>query len=353
MSKEQDRVLREVLIERIRPARFQARQVFSDEVIAQLAASMKEVGQNTPLLVRPTAPPSGMEDSDDWFELVCGECRVRAAKLLGWTRLWAVVEEMSDENAALRGMVDNEQRRSLNLIERAAGYQKLMTDYHLTQEQVSERSAIATSTLSRLLALLDEPAEIQEMLKKDLLTEFQSRALDRLQDRKKRVRLAREVVERGMSAKEAARRIQKMLGRSRGKAPGKKKPPDLATDYSGFRFWWEGEEVAVRARNLRPGNSVDQYVKDFRMALLSFLENEPHPGVVQPETAMLANPVKVEPPPPSTTHSSTGGDANGPAAEPPPRLGAQVEEVAKSLKPLGDVIQEIAKTFGWPNPSKN
>ncbi len=186
----QGRLLREVRIDRILPAHFQARQVFSDQVIAQLSESMKEVGQNTPLLVRPTAPPSSTADSEDWFELVCGECRVRAAKLLRWTTLWAVIEEMTDENAALRGMVDNEQRRSLNLIERATGYQKLMTEYHLTQEQVSERSAMTPPTLSRLLGLLDEPAEIQEMLKKEQLTEFHCRALDRLQDRKRRVRLA-------------------------------------------------------------------------------------------------------------------------------------------------------------------
>jgi ParB family transcriptional regulator, chromosome partitioning protein len=217
----QERVLREVRIDRILPAHFQARQVFSDQVIVQLASSLKEMGQNTPVLLRPAASPSGTTDSEEWFELVCGECRVRAAKLLGWKTLWAVIEEMTDESAALRGMVDNEQRRSLNLIERATGYQKLMTEYHLTQLQVSERSAIAAPTLSRLLALLDEPAEIQEMLKKEELTEFHCRALDRLPDRKKRVRLAKEVVERGMSAKETARRVQKMLGRSNPKSRAK------------------------------------------------------------------------------------------------------------------------------------
>ncbi len=115
------------------PAHFQARQVFSDQVIAQLALSMNEVGQNTPLLVRPAAAPAGTTDSEEWFELVCGECRVRAAKLLGWKTLWAVIEAMTDESAALRGMVDNKQRKSLNLIERATGYRKLMTEYDLTQ----------------------------------------------------------------------------------------------------------------------------------------------------------------------------------------------------------------------------
>src|SRR5260370_40830591 len=268
------RVLREVRIDRILSAHFQARQVFSDEVIAQLAASMKQVGQNTPLLIRPTAPPSGTGDSKDWFELVCGECRVRAAKLLRWTTLWAVVEEITDENAALRGMVDDEQRRSLNLIERAAGYQKLMTEYQLTQVQVSERSAMTAPTLSRLLGLLDEPAEIQEMLKKAQLTEFHCRALDRLQDRKRRVRLAKEVVERGMSAKETARRVQKMLGRRNAKSAAKKRPADL---YSGFRFSWKGNEGVVRARNVRPGNALEQYVRDVRLALAALPRNNPNP----------------------------------------------------------------------------
>ncbi len=342
----QGRVLREVRIDRILPAHFQPRKMFSDQVIAQLAASMKEVGQNTPLLVRPAAPPSSAVDSEDWFELVCGECRVRAAKLLRWATLWAVVEEMTDENAALRGMVDNEQRRSLNLIERATGYQKLMTEYHLTQEQVSERSAMAAPTLSRLLRLLDEPAEIQEMLKTAQLTEFHCRALDRLQDRKRRIRLAKEVVERGMSAKETARRVQKMLGRSNPKSAAKKKPADLATEYSGFRFSWKGNEVIVRARNVRPGDSVEQYVKDFRLALLGFLRNEPHPGVIAPEAVMLANAANADEPSLASTPMNRAGAGDEQSAEQPQDLAAQAEEVANSIKPLSGIMQEIAKTFG-------
>ncbi len=341
----QGRLLREVRIDRILPAHFQARQVFSDEVIAQLAASMKQVGQSTPLLIRPAASPSGSGDSEDWFELVCGECRVRAAKLLRWTTLWAVVEEMTDENAALRGMVDNEQRRSLNLIERATGYQKLMTDYHLTQEQVAERSAMTAPTLSRLLGLLDEPAEMQEMLKKGQLTEFHCRALVRLQDRKRRVRLAKEVVERGMSAKETARRVQKMLGRSNAKSAAKKKSADLATDYSGFRFSWNDDEVVVRARNVRPGDSVEQYVKDFRLALLAFLRNEPHPGVIAPEAVTLANAANADEPILGSTPVTRAGAADGQPTDPPQDLATQAEEVANSLKPLSGIMQEIAKTF--------
>jgi ParB/RepB/Spo0J family partition protein len=315
MNQNKTRVLTEVRIDHILPAHFQARQVFDEGLIAQLAASMKEVGQNTPLLVRPGTLPSGAADSEGWFELVCGECRVRAAKLLHWTTLWAVVEQMTDEEAALRGMVDNEQRRSLNVIERATGYQRLMDEYHLTQEQVSERSAMAAPTLSRLLRLLDEPAEIQEMLKKAQLTEFHCRALDRIQERKRRVR-----------------RVQKLLGRSKAKSAAKKQP-DVATDYSGFRFSWKGEEVAVRARNLRPGDSVEQYVKDFRVALLGFLRNEPRPGAVPPEAAMLANAANV----------GESGTGTAQASEPVQDLGAQAEDVANSLKILGDLLGRSSK----------
>lgn len=348
------RVLREVRIDHVRPARFQARQVFPDEVITQLAASMKEVGQNTPLLVRPTAAPPGSADSSDWFELVCGECRVRAAKQLGWTSLWAVIEEITDEDAALRGMVDNEQRQSLNLIERAAGYQRLMTEYHLTQEQVAERGAISAPTLSRLLGLLDEPAEIQEMLKKTQLTEFHCRSLDKLEDRKKRVRLANEVVERGMSAKETARRVQKILDRSKRKTPPKKKPADLATDYCGFRFLWEGSEVAVRARNFRPGDSsIEQYIKDFRQALLSFLQNEPNPTVIHPAAVLLATAATSEPTSPASPAGAGTDACANQSSEPPQDFEAQAEEVAKSLKPLSDLIHEFAKKFGVDDPSKN
>jgi ParB family transcriptional regulator, chromosome partitioning protein len=326
-----DKVLREVAVDRILPAHFQARQVFPDQVIAQLAASMKEVGQNTPLLVRSVAPPPGAADSKDWFELVCGECRLRAAKSLSWKKLWAVVDEMTDEEAALRGMVDNEQRHSFNPIERAAGYQKLMTDYNLSQEKVSERSGVDASTLSRLLSLLDEPAEIQELLKKGSLTVFHCRPLDRIADRKKRARVAKEVAQAGMSAKETEKRVQRLIGAKAKKRSAEKdsRPADLATDYSGFRFWWEGDEVAIRARNYRPQTLVNQYVSDFRLALEGFLRNEPNPK--SPETSKLSEPESM-----GTTQNASAGAAH----------------VMESLKPLANIIQDLAKVFDVPGPAK-
>lgn len=342
-----DKILREVAIDCILPAHFQARQVFSDRVIAQLAASMKEVGQNTPLLVRPAAPASGAAQAKDWFELVCGECRLRAAKQLGWTSLWAVVEEMTDEEAALRGMADNEQRQSLDPIERAIGYQRLMIEYNLSQERVSERSGIDASTLSRLLSLLDEPPEIQELLRKGSLTVFHCRSLDRIADRKTRVRVAKEIAQAGMSAKETDKRVQKLIGRREARRSANKKagPAKPATDYSGFRFRWVGEEVVMRTRNLRRGDSVGQYITDFGLALEAFLRHEPNPSVpvIGPE-AVAAN-------------AADGTPGPGKVFEPNPvdvvpEFNADAAHVAESLKPLADIMQDLASLVDASRPAK-
>jgi len=360
----QARVLRKVPVDRILPAHFQARQIFPAEVINQLAASMKELGQNSPLLVRPAKPSSDAVTSDELFELVCGECRLRAAKHLSWATIWAVVEEMTDEEAALRGMVDNEQRRSLNPIERASGYQRLMSEYHLSQQQVAQRGGIAGSTLSRLLVLLDEPNEIQDLLKSGALTEYHCRALDRVTDRKKRVKLAREVAQREMSAKEAEDRVEKLIGR-RGRKPGEKNkesPADLAADYGGFRFWWEGKNVGMRMRTFQVHDSIEQYATNFRLALKGFVENEPCPEAtasVDPEVAALiaasaASESTGGPASSSSPASSTnpGSPASTPLQErPAPGLAAPVAESRppaiteqKAVKLFGEALKALGET---------
>jgi len=355
----QTRVLRKVRVDRILPAHFQARQMFPPEAINQLAASMKEVGQNSPLLVRPAKPANDGAPSDECFELVCGECRLRAAKRLGWTTLWAVVEEMTDEEAALRGMVDNEQRRSLNPIERALGYQRLINEYGLSQQQVAQRGGIAGSTLSRLLVLLDEPSEIQEMLQRGGLTEYHCRALDRVADRKKRVKIAREVAQREMSAKETEDRVEKLIGR-RGRKPGGKKqesPADLAADYGGYRFWWEGKNVGMQMRTFQVHDSVEQYATNFRLALKGFVENEPCPEAissVDPEVAALiatSGPSEsTGGPAPSGLPASTTNPGSAVAAplpeHPPPAITEQkaVKLFGEALKALGETVEEAMRS---------
>jgi len=349
---ENDRILFKVRIDHVLPARFQPRQEFPDEVIAQLATSMKEVGQTTPILVRPAALPEGVTDSDPWYELVCGECRVRAAKRLGWPTLWAVSQELPNNEAALCGMVDNEQRRSLNPIERATGYLRLMNEYQLTPEAVCQRSGITRSTVYRLLKLLDEPPEIVEMLRKGTLSEFHCRELDRITDRKKRVALAKEVSERGMSGQEIAKRVQQLMGKKTVKHSKKEKPEDLATIYNRFRFWWEGAEVVVRAPNIRPDDSVNQYVEDFRAAIEAFKRNEPRPGAVSagspPSLLASAPEANVSGSRPDSTTSLSG-------TEPPAQGGgtvqnfdphAEAEAIAKSFKELGDILRDLPKTAG-------
>jgi len=340
---ENDRVLSKVRVDHVLPAHFQPRQEFPEEVIAQLAASMKEVGQNTPILVRPAPPPKDAADADPWYELVCGDCRLRAAKRLDWPTLWAVSEQMSDDEAAVRGMVDNEQRRSLNPIERGAGYLRLMNEFQLTQEKVCGRSGIAKSTLSRLLKLLDEPSEIQDMLRKGTLTESHCRELDRLSNRKKRLAVAREVCERGMSVQEAAKRVRQVMGKkaASGPKPKKDRPEDLATVYNRFRFWWEGSEVVVRAPNIRPDISVPQYIEDFRAAIEAFLQNEPRSSQAStgsPQTLLAGVPSL-----PMTSSSGTEPPAqvSDPAQKFDPE--AEAKAIVKSFKELGQMLRDLPK----------
>ncbi len=147
------RQLRTLPIERIDPSPYQVREVFDADSLRELAGSMKQAGLWVPILVRPIA---------ERFQIVGGERRLRAAKLLGWTSIPALVQELSDLDAAVGTVVENEHRIDANPLERARGYQTLKKTFNLQQEDVAARIGVSPAVVSRLLSLLVEPPEIKE-----------------------------------------------------------------------------------------------------------------------------------------------------------------------------------------------
>ena len=161
-----------------------------------LAASIAAHGLLHPILVRPIG---------DHFELVAGERRLRAVAQLGWQSIPAIVRAIEDRALLTIALVENLQRSDLNPIEEAEGYQRLISEFSLTQQQIAEAVAKDRSTISNALRLLQLPATIRAMLVGGQLTMGHARALLSVTGEAERVELARQAVARGYTVRDLER----------------------------------------------------------------------------------------------------------------------------------------------------
>lgn len=204
----------EVQIHMVVPNRFQPRRVFDPEKLNELSESIRQYGVLQPIVVRQT--PSG-------YELVAGERRWRASKMAGLKQIPAIVREYSDAEMTEIALIENLQRQDLNPIEEAIAFRKLMTDFGLTQEEVSVKIGRSRSLIANIIRLLNLPAEIQEHVSRGTLSIGQARPLLALEDQGAQLEVANLIIEGGLSARDAEELVRRRL--SSPKTKKKAKPP--------------------------------------------------------------------------------------------------------------------------------
>ncbi|GGM92660.1 chromosome partitioning protein ParB [Thermus composti] len=192
----------------IRPNPHQPRKRFSPEALEELAQSIREKGLLQPLLVRPKG---------EGYELVAGERRYRAAQMAGLQEVPALVRDLSDREALELALVENLQREDLSPLEEARGYQALL-EMGLTQEEVAKRVGKARSTVANALRLLQLPLEVQEALEAGAITAGHARALLMLEP-EDRLWGLREILEKGLSVRQAEALKERLPGRKREREP--------------------------------------------------------------------------------------------------------------------------------------
>lgn len=190
----------------IRANPFQPRKEFREDEIADLEASLRLNGLLQPITVRPAPRGSG-------FELIAGERRFRAAQRLGWKEIPATVREVDDRLLLSLAMVENLQRADLNPIEEAEGYDQLIRDFALTQQEVAEIVGKDRSTIANTLRLLALPASVRRLVWDGAISVGHARALLGLGEERQIADLARDVVSEGLSVREVERRVR-LLARS-------------------------------------------------------------------------------------------------------------------------------------------
>lgn len=152
----------------IEPNRKQPRQVFDDAAIAELADSIRQHGLIQPIVVRPIGAG---------YQIVAGERRWRACRMLGMSEVPVIVKEFDDVQTAQIALIENVQREDLNPVEEAMAYRALMEEYGMTQEELSKAVGKSRSSIANSVRLLNLPDEIVEMLKKRQLSTGQAKAL--------------------------------------------------------------------------------------------------------------------------------------------------------------------------------
>ena len=186
-------------ITEIEPNLEQARKKFDQEALEELAESIKEYGLIQPIVV---------VKKEGYYMIVAGERRWRASKLAGLDEIPAIIRENDDKNTQI-SLIENLQREDLTPYEKAIGIKNLMNAYNLNQEQVAKQLGKSRSTITNSLRILNLEPRVLEMAKEGKLTEGHFRALLAVQDPEKQYRLALQMIERGVTVRQAEKTAQK------------------------------------------------------------------------------------------------------------------------------------------------
>ena len=187
---------------KIEPRIQQPREIFDEEALQSLADSIARYGLIQPITVRPL--PSG------YYQIIAGERRWRAARLAGLTEVPVRIMEADDRTTAELALVENLQREDLNPMEEARGYQKLMQDYALTQEEAAAGVGKSRSAVANALRLLNLSAPVSEMVENGILSAGHARTLLALEDPSLQKRAAEQVLAKTLSVRKTEQMVSRL-----------------------------------------------------------------------------------------------------------------------------------------------
>lgn len=188
-----------VKLSKVEPNREQPRKNFDEDSLQELAESLKQFGMLQPILV---------QNRGDYYEIIAGERRWRAAKIAGLKEVPVIVRELTDQEIVEISLIENIQREDLNPIEEAQAYKRLLTEFHLKQDEVAERvskSRTAVTNSMRLLKLCDE---VQKMVVDDMISTGHARTLISIEDPEEQYLIAQKIFDEKLSVREVEKLVK-------------------------------------------------------------------------------------------------------------------------------------------------
>ena len=227
----------EVPVDSISPNPKQPRTVFNEEAMAELVASIKEIGILQPPVVRQTSPGR--------YELIMGERRFRAAKLAGLRSIPVIIRQTPDNELLREALIENIHRSQLNPLEEAAAYTQLLQDFNCTHDELAQKLGRSRPLISNTMRLLNLPASVQSRVASGIISAGHARALLGLENEAEIDRLAKRIVAEGLSV----RAVEEIIAATSPKAASKPKKKSGGTSP-------EVNEIAERL-----GDHLDTRVK--------------------------------------------------------------------------------------------
>lgn len=188
-------------INQVEPNREQPRKHFEEDALLELADSIKQYGVLQPLLVR---------KRKDYYEIIAGERRWRAAKLAGVKEVPVIIKEYTEQQAVEIALIENIQRENLNPIEEAMAFKKLLTEFNLKQDEVAERVSKSRTAVTNSMRLLKLGEKVQQMIIDDMITTGHARALLVIDDEEQQYLLATKIFDEKLSVRETEKLIKSL-----------------------------------------------------------------------------------------------------------------------------------------------
>lgn len=250
----------------VEPNREQPRKNFNEDALMELAESIKNFGIIQPILV---------QKREDYYEIIAGERRWRAAKMAGLKEVPVIIKNFSDLEMIEIALIENIQRENLNPIEEAHAYKRLLDEFHLKQDEIAEKVSKSRAAVTNSIRLLKLDPKVQQMVVDDMISTGHARALIGIEDAEEQINLAHQIFDQKMSVREIEQLVQKIQN-------GKKQGEKLKKTENSF-IYQEIEErikeilgtkvVVKHNKNNKGKIEIEYYSNDDLDRLLGMLES--------------------------------------------------------------------------------
>ena len=223
----------------IKPNPYQPRRNFDQKALEELSQSIKSYGIIQPISVR--------QLSNDSYELVAGERRLRASELADLDKIPVIIVDFRDKESAMMALIENLQREDLNFIEEAEGYHNLIKDHDFTQQELAEKIGKSQSTIANKIRLLKLPSDIQKILIEEKLTERHGRVLLKLPDDKLKHAVLEEVLNNDLNVKNTELIVEDILNDLMGEDDEEEEPQQNVKSLINVRIYLNTLKKAYKA----------------------------------------------------------------------------------------------------------
>ena len=241
-------------ITKVEPNREQPRKKFDEDALLELSESIKQFGVLQPLLV---------QERDNYYEIIAGERRWRAAKLAGVKEVPVIVKKLTEQEIMEISLIENIQREDLNPIEEAQAYKRLLTEFNLKQDEVADRVSKSRTAVTNAMRLLKLNDKVQQMVIDEMLTTGHARALLGIDDQEKQYLVAQRIFDEKLSVRETEKLVKNIQNEKKNALESSKKiDPQLEAVYRGLEEQMKsilGTKVFINPKDEKKGKLEIEY----------------------------------------------------------------------------------------------